>query len=387
MRKIWLDWKWLWGRVTQKMFADEQLGMRKHDHREGSECRERFLCVVKYTFCIVNYAFSRIHSSQALHKHPVGCKNTHFCHVMWPNAFERCRKMQQRQENSDRESRSERGSQSVGMQVGGGIWFPWQHAGGWALGVRSSSNCVALHRPSPRLAPSILPHSLSLCSSLFIPPFHLIPLLMCGRHDTTFSSASASPAVNRTLLPCREPALWCRQWRLSVLSHALQPRPKTTPTRPSPPHTPIPHTRSLLIWNASARRHCAATCRRGCCDWEDMKMRAAMIVEHDCCEYFWKTVWWQCHHGWFHCCLATIYICWHNCTATIHVYSLIWICIMKNISKLACGQNLTNGNVFYDCIIFISIKLHTTEPNNKDVICHLDIFRGPNFPLNNVLIC
>lgn len=39
------------------MFADEQLGMRKHDHREGLECRERFLCVVKYTFCIVNYLF------------------------------------------------------------------------------------------------------------------------------------------------------------------------------------------------------------------------------------------------------------------------------------------------------------------------------------------
>lgn len=82
--------------------------------------------------------------------------------------YERGGKMQQRQQNSDRESGSERGSQSVGMQEGGGIWFPWQHAEGWALGVRSISNCVALHRPSARSP--ILPHSLQLSLHPSPPP-------------------------------------------------------------------------------------------------------------------------------------------------------------------------------------------------------------------------
>jgi len=41
--------------------------------------------------------------------------------------------------------------------------------------------------------------------------------------------------------------------------------------------------------------------------------------------------------------------------------------------------------VFYDSII-LSIKFHNTEPNNKDAICHLDLFRGQDFVLNNVLM-
>lgn len=155
---------------------------------------------------------------------------------MWLNAYERCRKMQQRQENSDRVSRSERGSQSVGMQVGGGIWFPWQHAEGWALGVRSSSNCVALHRPSPRL--SSLPHPPPLAFPLQLPlhpslPPQTPPNVWKTRHHIQLSIS----------LPC------CQQNTAALRfdvdnggslfstrrSHALQPRPETTPTQPSPP--------------------------------------------------------------------------------------------------------------------------------------------------------
>ncbi len=44
------------GGVTQNVW----LGMRKPDHREGSECRERFLCAAKYIFCIVNSASSHL---------------------------------------------------------------------------------------------------------------------------------------------------------------------------------------------------------------------------------------------------------------------------------------------------------------------------------------
>lgn len=54
---------------------------------------------------------------------------------------------------------------------------------------------------------------------------------------------------------------------------------------------------------------------------------------------------------------------------------------MENISKSACGQNLTSGNVLYDNIIIICLKFHDLEPNKENLykisIYNPDILTAP----------
>lgn len=55
---------------------------------------------------------------------------------------------------------------------------------------------------------------------------------------------------------------------------------------------------------------------------------------------------------------------------------------MENIFILACGQNLTSGNVFYNYIKIITIFKNHQEPNKdlyKMYICHPDILTNPDF--------
>lgn len=112
------------------MFADEQMGMRNHDQTDGSECREKIPSCSRIRTHIYQFLTHRLRFMHFEHRINTLLDATHTFPPVLCLTYERGGKMQQRQHNSDRESGCERGSQSVGMREGGGIWFPWQHAEG-----------------------------------------------------------------------------------------------------------------------------------------------------------------------------------------------------------------------------------------------------------------
>lgn len=193
---------------------------------------------------------------------------------MWLGIKERCKRRNEKWRERERES-----EQSVGMQAGGGMWFPWQPGEGWALGVRSSSDC-ALHCSGPRLALSILPHSLPLflphslihsIPTLPLPPPRLPPSLHARERNSTLHTPSSilsrpSSSLKTIESNCTVTVVLCRyyiiireQWSCITVS---QPRQQPPPAAPC--------TSSQLSWKASICGHSAAMCRWACCDWEGM---------------------------------------------------------------------------------------------------------------------